>query len=181
MHTHAHFLRILEATHWDQPYLYIHPVWADEATFQPAPSFLFDTPWHGLTDIAFRGTIDPHGNPPVFLLCSTLQFPDIREMESVTRQMQRTHRALADLAKAHPGEALSYGRRCVAWAEAFNMAGVIVDRSPGDDRCGAVRMSRTIAATVDRAIEDWAERHREDFGPVIEGRFTVGADARALV
>ena len=123
--THTHFLRLLEARHWDVPYLYIAPIWADVETHQPAPSFLFDTPHHGLTDLAYRGTIDDASGKAVFLLCATLQFPDMCEMQHATAQMQKTHQALAELARQYQGEALSYGRRCAAWLP-FAVGGYIL-------------------------------------------------------
>ena len=162
--THAYYLRILEAEIDCLPVLYIAPVWAHIETLEATKPV--DTPYPGLDGIAFRFVYDLIGQIDA-RLGSTRRFMGLADITQQAKRMIETHQALAELPMGAP-----YGAKCAAWAEAFHMGGVIVDRSPDDPNCQAVRLSRRVRATVDDYIAAWTRRHADGFSPILHGEAT---------
>lgn len=170
--THAWFLRIVEARHHGLPALYIAPVWACTESLEAVPPA--DAPHQGLDGLAFRFVYDLVDELHVGLGAMST-FMGLADFERQRLRLIETHQALATL-----DAGATYGQKCAAWAEAFGMAGVIVERSPTDFRCGAMRSSRCVRATVNAYVEEWLARHQAPAAVAMPAVAGVATNVRLL-
>ncbi len=164
--THAYFLKAIETRIWGVPNLFIKPVWAERDTHQEAQSIPYGTPYFGLSDIALYARAGCLSDKIEFELVSTAYLPTLGHLNAINREMKVTQHAMAELQKSVGSRLPTIGERCAAWCHAFDMPGLLLPRSPGDDECGLVRLSRNIRPALDHYLADWEVRAREESVPI---------------
>lgn len=164
--TDAYHLKAIETRIWDVPQLYLRPVWAHGDTLQEAQPVPFGTPHFGLTNIAIHISIDClSGCLVAYLVAAPIYELGLNEHNATNREFRATATALATLQRQIGAREPTIGEKCQAWVAAFDMPGMLLPRSPGDE-CGRFRLCRNVRSAVDHYLAEWENRAREESVPI---------------
>lgn len=160
------FLKAFGAHRHDTPTLFLKPVFVDPDTGREALAVPSGIPSAGVTDIALMATIDCLSGALKIGLVSTAQFPGPDAMGAIAREMQMTSSAIARREAQSEMRTLTVGECCAAWCQTYNMQGVLIPRSPGEEQQHGFQLIRDVKPAVDRYLQHWAERARANFVPI---------------